>query len=127
MVLVGIIWFVLAFVIGVAAERRGRSGFGWFLLAVLLSPLIAGILLAVFPDLYMRTLLEEPRRTSAVDDRTLLQNIEGGRRKGSAAIKIMQPSAITSMSRRFHPATPRQQGGEGQCPLPRAPAARGTK
>jgi hypothetical protein len=81
MILVGgIIWFVLAFVIGVAADRRSRSGFGWFLLAILLSPLIAGILLAVLPDLYMRSLLEEPRRSSAVDDRALEQAVKRGRR-----------------------------------------------
>jgi hypothetical protein len=80
MSLVAILWFVLAFVIGVVAERRGRSGFGW-LLAILLSPLIAGILLAVLPDLYMRSLLEEPRRSSAVDDRALDQAIKRGRRE----------------------------------------------
>jgi hypothetical protein len=80
MILVGIIWVVLAFVIGVAAQRRDRSGFGWFLLAILLSPLIVGILLAVLPDLYTRSLLEEPRRSSAVDDRALERAVKLGRR-----------------------------------------------
>jgi hypothetical protein len=38
-------YFALAIVVGVAAQhRRGRSGFGWFLLALLISPLIAGLL-----------------------------------------------------------------------------------
>ena len=101
MILVGIIWLVLTFVIGVAAERRGRSGFGWFLLALFLSPLIAGILLAVFPDKNLRALLEEPRRTSAVDDRALLQNIEGGRRKGSAAIKIIGMAVVFAVFAAF--------------------------
>jgi hypothetical protein len=78
MVFVGIIWLILTFVIGVAAERRGRSGFGWFLLALFLSPLVAGILLAVFPDKNLRALLEEPRRNAAVDDRALLRNIQLG-------------------------------------------------
>jgi hypothetical protein len=76
MILVAIIWLILAFVLGVAAERRGRSGFGWFLLALLLSPVITGILLAVFPDKRLRALLEEPRRSAAVDDRALLRNIQ---------------------------------------------------
>jgi hypothetical protein len=66
----------------VAAERRGRSGFGWFLVAILLSPLIGDILLAVLPDLYMRSLLEELRRSSAVDDRALEQAVKRGRRGG---------------------------------------------
>ncbi len=101
MILVGIIWFVLAFVIGVAAERRGRSGFGWFLLALLLSPLIAGILLAVFPDKHLRALLEEPRRSAAVDDQVLLLNIKGGRREGSAAIKIIGMAVVFAVFAAF--------------------------
>lgn len=42
-------WFVLSIIIGVIASSRGRSGFGWFLLAALLSPLIGLILVLVFP------------------------------------------------------------------------------
>jgi hypothetical protein len=45
-----IIWFVLAVVIGVAAARRGRSGLGWLIASLLLSPLVAAILLALLPD-----------------------------------------------------------------------------
>lgn len=37
-------WFFLAVVVGIYAARRGRSGIGWFLLAALLSPLLAGLL-----------------------------------------------------------------------------------
>lgn len=39
------LWFGLAVIIGIAASRRGRSGFGWFILAVFISPLLAGLLL----------------------------------------------------------------------------------
>lgn len=42
-------WLPIAIIVGVAANARGRSGFGWFLLAVLVSPLIAGLLLLLFP------------------------------------------------------------------------------
>jgi hypothetical protein len=45
-----IIWLVLAIVIGVAAARRGRSGLGWLVASLILSPLIAAILLALLPD-----------------------------------------------------------------------------
>ena len=38
-------WLVLAAVVGAAAHSRGRNGAGWFLLAILISPLLA--LLAV--------------------------------------------------------------------------------
>lgn len=39
-----ILWVGLAIVVGVAANKRRRSGIGWFLLALLISPLIAGLL-----------------------------------------------------------------------------------
>ena len=44
-------WIGFAVIVGVAANTRGRSGFGWFLLAVGISPLLAGLLLIVLPRL----------------------------------------------------------------------------
>ena len=41
---IGFLWFGLAVVVAVFAARRGRSGFGWFVLALLISPLLAGLL-----------------------------------------------------------------------------------
>jgi len=49
MIITLILWFALAIVIGVAADSRGRNGGGWFFLALLISPLIAGIMLFVLP------------------------------------------------------------------------------
>jgi hypothetical protein len=44
-------WFIFAIVAGVIAAGRGRNGIGYFLLSIVLSPLV-GILLAVaLPDL----------------------------------------------------------------------------
>lgn len=40
-------WFGFAVAIGVWASNRGRTGFGWFVLACIISPLLAGIFLAV--------------------------------------------------------------------------------
>lgn len=37
-------WLVLAVVVGIIAANRGRSGFGWFLISLAISPLIGGIL-----------------------------------------------------------------------------------
>lgn len=48
-------WFVFAIIVGVAANSRGRSGFGWFLLSVLLSPLLAGLLVLALPSLNAST------------------------------------------------------------------------
>lgn len=44
-------WIGFAIVVGVAAGGRGRSGVGWFLLALLVSPLLAGLLLLALPPL----------------------------------------------------------------------------
>ena len=46
---IAIAWGVFAVLAGFFAVRRGRSGFGYFLLSLILSPLIVAILLAVLP------------------------------------------------------------------------------
>ena len=64
-----ILWLVFAVLIGAAARTRGRNGVGWFLLAILLSPLVAGLILAILPDLRVRALLEDIRNAGrAADD-----------------------------------------------------------
>jgi len=46
------VYLVLSFMVGMAANNhRGRSAFGWFLLSLLISPLISGILLLASKDL----------------------------------------------------------------------------
>lgn len=42
-----IVWIGLAFVIGHFAGKRGRSGVGWTLLALVISPILAGLCLAL--------------------------------------------------------------------------------
>ena len=64
-----VIWLVLAIVIGVAAARRGRSGLGWLVASLILSPLIAAILLALLPDRrYEEVLRQFAARNAAADD-----------------------------------------------------------
>jgi uncharacterized membrane protein YhdT len=46
-----VIWSVFAFLVGIAASSRGRSGAGWFLLAVIISPLIAILFVLALPNL----------------------------------------------------------------------------
>jgi hypothetical protein len=43
-------WIGLAVVIGVAADYRGRFGFGWTLLSLVFSPILIGLLLFVIPN-----------------------------------------------------------------------------
>lgn len=42
-----LMWLGFAFAVGIFAGRRDRNGLGWFLLAAVISPLFAGVLLLV--------------------------------------------------------------------------------
>ena len=44
-------WIAFAIIVGVAANTRGRNGVGWFILAIVISPLIAGLLVLALPRL----------------------------------------------------------------------------
>jgi phosphotransferase system glucose/maltose/N-acetylglucosamine-specific IIC component len=44
---IAFLWFAFAVVVGVAASARGRNGVGWFVLALIISPLIALLLVLV--------------------------------------------------------------------------------
>src|SRR5688572_12723677 len=44
-------WFVMAIAVGVVASSRGRVGIGWFFLALLISPLLAGLLVFVLSNI----------------------------------------------------------------------------
>lgn len=50
-----IFWILLAVAVGMLASKRGRSGFGWFLLSALLSPLLGFIFVLVAKDLSQST------------------------------------------------------------------------
>lgn len=43
-------WIAFSIVVGVGARTHGRSGFGWFIMALLFTPLIAGLLVMVLPN-----------------------------------------------------------------------------
>ena len=45
-------WIALAVIVWIVASRRGRIGFGWFLLSLLVSPVITGPLVLVLPRRY---------------------------------------------------------------------------
>ena len=43
-------WGFFAILVGILAPRFGRSSFGWFMLALIISPLFAGLLLICLPS-----------------------------------------------------------------------------
>ncbi len=44
-------WAMFAVVVGVFASSKGRSGFGWFLLSLIISPILGFLFVAVLPNL----------------------------------------------------------------------------
>jgi hypothetical protein len=45
-----LLWIVLAFVVAFGARNRGRSGVIWFILAILFSPILVGIILLILGE-----------------------------------------------------------------------------
>ena len=45
--MIWILWILFSIFVGIAASGRGRSGFGYFLLSLLLSPIIGLIIVLV--------------------------------------------------------------------------------
>jgi hypothetical protein len=68
-----IFWLVFAIVVAVLAGKRGRSGILWFGIAAAISPLVAGIILFVMPDLEAEredeALKEEQAHMRAVEEK----------------------------------------------------------
>jgi len=44
-----VFWIVISFIIGWAATTKDRSFIGWTFISLLISPIIAGIVLAIIP------------------------------------------------------------------------------
>lgn len=53
------IWLVFSICVGAAASARGREGIVWFFVALFFSPLLAILLLLVFPNLKQERLMAE--------------------------------------------------------------------
>src|SRR4051812_14614888 len=47
---VALFWIIFAAAAGFIASQRGRSGVRWFLLSIVISPLIAVIIVALIPS-----------------------------------------------------------------------------
>jgi hypothetical protein len=70
-----LLWVVFAVVVGIAAGVRGRSGFGWFILSLLLSPLIGLILVLVLPNKAALRAVEAANREAATQAAALAARI----------------------------------------------------
>ena len=64
-----VIFIVLLCLVPGMAKKRGRSGFGWFVLSLLFSPLLSIILLALLGD------TDEKRRQKVIEEEKLRQRV----------------------------------------------------
>jgi uncharacterized membrane protein YhdT len=48
MVVVAVIWLVLAYFLGKSAENEGRSFWVWFILGLIIDPILAWIIYSIF-------------------------------------------------------------------------------
>jgi hypothetical protein len=68
-----IVWLVLALVVAAVADVRGRSAFGFFMLSVLLSPLIGLVVLLAGRNLAQEQRDEAKRQAQQQHELTLLR------------------------------------------------------
>lgn len=54
---IAFLWVVLSVAVGVWAKNKDQGGIGWFLLSMLISPLLGGIFLALSKNLRAEALL----------------------------------------------------------------------
>lgn len=62
-----IAWLVLSVTVGVVAQLKNRSIFGWILLSLIISPLISVVLLLVLP---MKQIVEKAEKKVEVKNAT---------------------------------------------------------
>jgi hypothetical protein len=73
-------WVFFAILVGYAASRRGRLAFDWFVLALLISPLLAAIILFVRPVYLPLGVVDRPlapHATIPVSDPFLPDGVQG--------------------------------------------------
>ncbi|MGY3443473.1 hypothetical protein [Bradyrhizobium sp. USDA 4473] len=75
-------WVIFAIIVAIAANSTGRNGLGWFVLAVIISPLLAFVLLVGMPT-----------RTSDSGP-TWMEKHEGKARTCPFCAEYIQPTAI---------------------------------
>ena len=64
-------WVLFAIAVGIFAANKGRSGFGWFLFSIFLSPLLGLIFVAVVRDKRLEEKIDNVRTAPSFDERGL--------------------------------------------------------
>jgi hypothetical protein len=90
-----VMWLFFSALVGIVADRRKRNGFGWFVLALFISPLFAGLLVLVLPARFHVVYTAMPDGTvtaAAISNREIRAAISDAKRpEGVAKIKRPKP------------------------------------
>lgn len=90
------VWAVLSSLVGMLANSRGRSGFGYALLSFVLSPLIGLIVVLVTKNLIEEG--ERERRNAAEKRAEHERQIESIKVLAAAPAKVIPPAAAVTRS-----------------------------
>lgn len=90
-----IFWFLLSVGVGCLASSRGRSGIGFFLLSLLLSPLLGLIAVLVVRNIKQEQARDEDRRR---EDERHLESIKAMAKTTTASPVERPPQAAVTMS-----------------------------
>ena len=89
---VGIIWLILAILVGVYASRKGSSGFGYFILSIILSPLIGFLIALLIKE--KKPAIEELKNAKLLFDEGIITEEEYNKKKETLKSK-MRPKVTT--------------------------------
>jgi len=88
---IGILFIAFAIIVGILANNRGREGVAWGFISLFISPLIAGIILAVLPNLKEK---EEKRKEK---DRRIIKRIKEEEREEKKKRELASGDFILSI------------------------------
>jgi len=87
-------WSLLSAVVASAAKSRGRSSFGWLLLSIVVSPLLASLLVLALPRLNGRPVDEKPAYQRPVNGRPINERPRQSPRPLSTKRPAFEPDGV---------------------------------
>jgi ribosomal protein L40E len=100
----------LAIVVGIFANSRGRSGWGWFFLSCIITPIVTGLLVVVLPNLKAVEIMQReiseskicPQCAERIKDAAIVCRFCGYRFESSAPNREMSNSPIGRIEPRLN-------------------------
>lgn len=108
-----LLWVIFCVGVGAFASKKGRSGLGWFLLSLLISPLISAIILACLKDLNVESDVQQIKMEQqqvkdriASDERFYeyrFSRVENDLNRLQQGNNVHQPTGLHNSDKRYLP------------------------